>query len=116
MTLTGDNAGGSGGIIRAGGGGDFTLAGGADKHAMLQRRRRAGQIVFGIPAVTQQGVSDTRVGQHLLGFDMLCGQTQRRSVGMQQAGIGDEFHPGGFGGVNDVAVLYSTLADFAGGD
>ena len=29
MTLTGDNAGGSGGIIRAGGGGDFTLAGGA---------------------------------------------------------------------------------------
>ncbi|WP_336107223.1 SDR family oxidoreductase [Klebsiella pneumoniae] len=56
-------------------------------------------------------ISSSEVGQHLLGFDMLCGQTQRRSVGMQQAGIGDEFHPGGFGGVNDVAVLYSTLAD-----
>jgi len=35
---------------------------------------------------------------------------------MQQAGIGDEFHPGGFGGVYHVLVLYGTLAHFAGGD
>ena len=60
MTLTGNNVSGGGGIIRTGGGGDFTLPGGADKHAVLQRRRRAGQIVFGIPAVTQQGVSEYR--------------------------------------------------------
>ena len=35
---------------------------------------------------------------------------------MQQAGIGDEFHPGGFGGVYHVLVLYGALAHFAGGD
>jgi hypothetical protein len=35
---------------------------------------------------------------------------------VQQAGVGDKFHPGGFGGVNDVAVLDGALADFAGGD
>ncbi len=116
MAFTGDNAGGRGGIICAGSGGNFTFAGGADKHAVLQRRRRAGQIVFSIPAVTQQGVSDTRVGQHLLSCNMLCGQAQRRSVGVQQAGVGDELHPSGFGGVDDVAVLYGALADFAGGD
>ena len=83
---------------------------------MLQRRRCAGQIVFGIPAIAQQGVSDTRVGQHLLGFNMLCGQAQRRGVGVQQAGVGDECHPSGFGGVDDVAVLNGALTDFAGGD
>ncbi len=82
---------------------------------MLQRRRRWPDS-FRYTSRYAAGRSDTRVGQHLLGFDMLCGQTQRRSVGMQQAGIRDEFHSGGFGGVNDVAVLYSTLADFAGGD
>ena len=35
---------------------------------------------------------------------------------MQQAGVGDEFHASGFGGVNDVLMLGCTLADFAGGD
>lgn len=32
---------------------------------------------------------------------------------MQQAGIGDKFHPSGFGGVNDITVLNGALADFA---
>jgi hypothetical protein len=35
---------------------------------------------------------------------------------MQQAGVGDKFYPGGFGGMNDVTVLRGTLTDFAGGD
>ena len=35
---------------------------------------------------------------------------------MQQAGIGDKFHPCRFGGVNHVLVLDRALADFAGRD
>ena len=61
-------------------------------------------------------ISSSEVGQHLLGFNMLCGQAQRRGVGVQQAGVGDECHPSGFGGVDDVAVLNGALTDFAGGD
>ncbi len=33
---------------------------------------------------------------------------------MQQAGVGDKFHPSRFGGVNHVLVLGGALADFAG--
>lgn len=35
---------------------------------------------------------------------------------MQQAEVGDKFHPGGFGGVNHVLMLCGALAHFAGGD
>lgn len=35
---------------------------------------------------------------------------------MQQAGVGDKFHAGGFRRVNHVAVLDGALADFAGRD
>lgn len=35
---------------------------------------------------------------------------------MQQAGVGDKFHAGGFRRVNHVAVLDGALANFAGRD
>ncbi len=35
---------------------------------------------------------------------------------MQQAGIGDKFHSRSFGGIDHVAVLYGSLADFTAGD
>lgn len=68
-------------------------------------------------ALSQQGVvvrqadysDEAALTAALQGVDKLL-LISSSEVG-QRAGIGDEFHPGGFGGVNDVAVLYSTLAD-----
>lgn len=42
------------GIVCTGGRGNFAFACRTNKHAVFQRRRRARQIVFGIPAVAQQ--------------------------------------------------------------
>lgn len=44
------------GIVCAGGRGNVAFACRTNKHAVFQRRRRARQIVFGIPAVAQQGI------------------------------------------------------------
>ena len=103
-------------VIRTGGRGDFAFTGRANKYAVLQRGRCARQIVFGVPAVTQQGVRDAGLRQRLLRRDVFNVQTQRRFIRMQQAGIGDELHARGFGSINDVLMLGGALTHFAGGD
>ncbi len=47
---------------------------------------------------------------------MLGRDEQRRAVGLQHAGVGDEAHAGGLGGLDDVAVLHGALADLVARD
>jgi hypothetical protein len=47
------------------------------------------------------------------GRPVFAGQGQRRGVGMQQAGVGEQRHASALRGVDHVLVLCRALADFA---
>jgi hypothetical protein len=86
------------------------------RDAVLEVDRQLAGVVLDVPAVAQQGVGHTGLGQQLLRREVLRGQQQRGGVGPQDAGVGDELHAGGLRGVDRVAVLPGALADLAAGD
>ncbi len=88
----------------------------ADKYAVLQCCRGAGEIVFGVPAVAQQGVNDARISQHFLRLDVLIGEAERRFIRVKQTGISDKFHASRLCGINNITMLRGTLTHFAGRD
>ncbi|MNP22111.1 hypothetical protein D3C76_1147680 [compost metagenome] len=116
MAFSGDNDSRCRRVIFARGRGDFAFTRRANKHAVLNCRWCAGEIVFRVPAVTQQGVRNARIGQRFFSLNVFNVQAKRGFIRMQQAGVSNEFHACRFGRVNDVLMLSGTLADFAGGD
>ena len=80
---------------------------------MRKRGRNAGRIIFGVPAVTQQDEGNAGSAQRGFGLPMFLGQPKRRGIGAQNAGVGDEFDAGLFGGLDHGAMLRRALTDFA---
>ena len=83
---------------------------------MFQRHRHAGGVVFAIPAIAQQHEGQAGSTQVVLRFPVFRRKAERRDVGAQDAGIGEEPDARRLGGVDDGAVLGHAAAKFAGGN
>ncbi|MNS67142.1 hypothetical protein D3C72_1003860 [compost metagenome] len=85
----------------------------AQHDAMLEHGRQVFRMVFQVPAVAQETVRQAGRADGCFRDHVLGGQAQRRRIGAQDAGIGQQRYAGALGRIDDVLVLLRALAHFA---
>ena len=105
--------GGRFGVVGTRGGRNTPLAGAANEGAVLQRWLYARQVVLRVPTVAQQHEREAGLAQVGFGCRVFGGQTERRRIGMQDAGVGEQRDAGLLRRVDGVAMLRSALSDLA---